>query len=143
MNSITLCKKEVIITASYDNITRCFIFDYCNPKGESCSSLEIEEPSKIVYKLVDNTGCGLKFAGVAFSNPFNKVITKSIISPDKESITLIDPFDLRSESENIVSFEFMFSHTHSLDGEEYNHLLLISSDPEVSNKGENCPPPSH
>lgn len=138
-----LCKHEIDVTVSYDEVSSTFNFNYCNSEGGACASFEVEEACTITYNLVDKTSLGLSFFGVAFSNPFNGVITKAFMGHNNQSITLVDPYDIRSETQKSVSFEFMFSHKKSPSGELNNNLLIISKDPQVSNKSETCPPPGH
>lgn len=146
--SLDIFRKEVFINVSYNNEEGVFKFDYCDSAGSSCALLDVHEKCVIVYILNDNTGCDLSFYGIAFSNPFNGIITDAKISNNGKQIYLYDPFE-KCESKNdedfSVSFEFMFTYQRPPSGVKYQSkkLLLISSDPEIANKGETCPPPSH
>ena len=110
-----------------------FSFNYENCEG---GTVVVSQACYLEYNLIDKTDFDLSFAGVAFSDPFNNVITR--VDLKKNTVTLMDPFSCNDKE---VSFEFGFNIGHSPNGEDKHGLLLLSADPQVINRDPGCPPP--
>ncbi|EKE73745.1 DP-EP family protein [Gallaecimonas xiamenensis] len=108
---------------------------------ESCEQVTVDGPCYLEYCIKENgtqRDYGFKFDGVAFSNPFNNVITEAKISPDGQKIKLTNPYDVNSSTSEdySVGFQFGFSFTNAPSGCKAKNLLLLSADPQVINQGD-------
>ncbi|MFB2655941.1 DP-EP family protein [Shewanella xiamenensis] len=103
------------------------VFSYVDTTGEPCQGdVTITEASTVTYQLVDNTGKGLKFAGVGFITPFDEIIDAVTISSDGQLVQLVD----LDHTAGTTKFQFVLTNTT-------NTLMLLSPDPEVVNRPEN------
>jgi len=101
------------------------VFSYQSASGEPLPSgdITVTEASTITYKLVDNTGKGLKFIGAGFNTPFDGIIDAVTVSSDGQYLQLLDA----DRTAGTTKFQFVLSNTT-------NTLLVLSPDPEVINE---------
>lgn len=100
------------------------VFSYKNSSGQPCDgNVTVTEAGTITYQLVDNTGKGLKFAGVGFTTPFDGVIDAITVSNDGQFVQMIDTDRTPGETK----FQFVLTNTA-------NSLMILSPDPEVINE---------
>ncbi|WP_423187919.1 DP-EP family protein [Alishewanella sp. d11] len=101
------------------------VFSYQSASGEPLPSgdITVTEASTITYKLVDNTGKGLKFIGAGFTTPFDGIIDAVTVSSDGRYLQLLDA----DRSAGTTKFQFVLSNST-------NTLLVLSPDPEVINE---------
>lgn len=101
------------------------VFSYQSASGEPLPSgdITVTEASTITYKLVDNTGKGLKFIGAGFNTPFDGIIDAVTVSSDGQYLQLLDA----DRTAGTTKFQFVLSNTT-------NTLLILSPDPEVINE---------
>lgn len=130
--------KEISVSIC-GNEKEGFSFIY-EDNGESCECVVANEPCYLQYTIKNNetqSNYCFSFDGVAFSNPFNNVITEAKIINNGNSIVLTNPFDVckRTSEEYRVGFQFGFSFKKSPSGLPAKNLLLLSADPEVVNEG--------
>ncbi len=100
------------------------VFSYQSASGEPLPSgdITVTEASTITYKLVDNTGKGLKFIGAGFTTPFDGIIDAVTVSSDGQYLQMLDT----DQTTGKTKFQFILSNTH-------NSLFILSPDPEVKN----------
>lgn len=101
------------------------VFSYQSSGGEPLPSgdITVTEASTITYKLIDNTGKGLKFIGAGFNTPFDGIIDAVTVSSDGQYLQMLDT-DCTAGS---TKFQFVLSNAS-------NTLLVLSPDPEVINE---------
>lgn len=100
------------------------MFSYQDNTGKPIDgNVTVTEACTITYQLIDNTGKGLKFAGVGFTTPFDGVIDAITISPDGQFVHLVDM------DRSVGQTKFQFVLTNST-----NTLMVLSPDPEVINE---------
>jgi hypothetical protein len=103
------------------------VFSYQNSDGQPCAGdVTVTEAGTITYQLVDNTGKGLKFAGVGFTTPFDGIIDAITISSDGQLVQMLD----MDRSAGTTKFQFVLTNTS-------NTLMVLSPDPEVRNSPVN------
>lgn len=121
---MTSNKIDVTVTASLDNDGNPqFSYVPPSPLTVNIAALLKGQKTKIKYKLVDNTGKGLKLVGAGFNNPFNSIIDAVTTAGDGSYLILEDS----DESTGTASFHLNFN----VDG---STLLLCSPDPQIINK---------
>lgn len=100
-------------------------FSYQSTSGEPLPSgdITVTEASTITYRLIDNTGKGLKFVGAGFSTPFDGVIDAVTVSSDGQYLQLLDT----DQTAGDTKFQFVLSNTT-------NSLFVLSPDPQVKNE---------
>ena len=99
------------------------VFSYKNSAGQPCEGdVTVTEAGTITYQLVDNTGKGVKFAGVGFTTPFDGVIDSVAVSADGMQVQMVDTDQTAGSSK----FQFVLTNTT-------NTLMILSPDPEVKN----------
>ena len=99
------------------------VFSYKNSAGQPCEGdVTVTEAGTITYQLVDNTGKGLKFAGVGFTTPFDGIIDAVTVSSDGMYVQMLDLDRTPGETK----FQFVLTNTT-------NTLMVLSPDPEVKN----------
>lgn len=100
-------------------------FSYQSIGGDPLPSgdITVTEASTITYRLIDNTGKGLKFIGAGFSTPFDGVVDAVTVSSDGQYLQLLDTDQTAGETK----FQFVLSNTT-------NSLFLLSPDPQVRNE---------
>lgn len=100
------------------------VFSYQSASGEPLPSgdITVTEASTITYKLVDNTGRGLKFIGAGFNTPFDGIIDAVTVSSDGRYLQLLDA----DRTAGTTKFQFVLSNTS-------NTLFILSPDPEIIN----------
>lgn len=100
------------------------VFSYQTAGGQPLPSgdITVTEASTITYKLVDNTGKGLKFIGAGFNTPFDGIIDAVTVSTDGQYLQLLDT----DCTPGCTKFQFVLSNTS-------NTLFILSPDPEVIN----------
>lgn len=100
------------------------VFSYQSSSGEPLPSgdITVTEASTITYKLVDNTGKGLKFIGAGFNTPFDGIIDAVTVSSDGQYLQMLDT----DQTAGTTKFQFILSNTS-------NSLFILSPDPEVKN----------
>ncbi|GGW66234.1 DP-EP family protein [Alishewanella tabrizica] len=100
------------------------VFSYQSASGEPLPSgdITVTEASTITYKLVDNTGKGLKFMGAGFNTPFDGIIDAVTVSSDGQYLQMLDT----DQTAGTTKFQFILSNTS-------NSLFILSPDPEVKN----------
>lgn len=102
------------------------VFSYKNSAGQPCEGdVTVTEAGTITYQLVDNTGKGLKFAGVGFTTPFDGIIDAVTVSSDGMYVQMLDLDRTPGETK----FQFVLTNTT-------NTLMVLSPDPEVKNDPE-------
>ena len=89
------------------------------PSGD----ITVTEASTITYRLIDNTGKGLKFVGAGFSTPFDGVIDAVTVSSDGQYLQLLDT----DQTAGDTKFQFVLSNST-------NSLFVLSPDPQVKNE---------
>lgn len=101
------------------------VFSYQTASCEPLPSgdITVTEASTITYKLVDNTGKGLKFIGAGFTTPFDGIIDAVTLSSDGQYLQLLDT----DRTAGTTKFQFVLSNAS-------NTLLVLSPDPEVINE---------
>ncbi|WP_417359365.1 DP-EP family protein [Gallaecimonas pentaromativorans] len=137
-------KINVIITG---NEIDGFSFIY-EAGGESCECVIVNGPCYLEYTIKDSSAqqdYEFAFNGVAFSNPFNNVITEATIIKNGQTIVLTNPYNVcKSTSDNYsVNFQFGFSFRKNPNGKVAKNLLLLSADPEVVNENDIGLPGGH
>ncbi|EHR40937.1 MULTISPECIES: DP-EP family protein [Alishewanella] len=100
-------------------------FSYQSTSGEPLPSgdITVTEASTITYRLIDNTGKGLKFVGAGFSTPFDGVIDAVTVSSDGQYLQLLDT----DQTAGDTKFQFVLSNST-------NSLFVLSPDPQVKNE---------
>lgn len=99
------------------------VFSYKNSAGQPCEGdVTVTEAGTITYQLVDNTGKGLKFAGVGFTTPFDGIIDAVTVSSDGMYVQMLDLDRTPGETK----FQFVLTNTA-------NTLMVLSPDPQVKN----------
>ncbi|GAA0559601.1 DP-EP family protein [Rheinheimera aquimaris] len=99
------------------------VFSYKNSAGQPCEGdVTVTEAGTITYQLVDNTGKGLKFAGVGFTTPFDDIIDAITVSADGQYVQMLD----LDRTPGQTKFQFVLTNTT-------NTLMVLSPDPEVKN----------
>lgn len=100
------------------------VFSYQTTAGQPLPNgdVTITEAGTITYQLVDNTGKGLKFAGVGFITPFDGIIDAITISSDGQLVQMLD----MDRSAGSTKFQFVLTNS-------VNTLMVLSPDPEVKN----------
>ena len=99
------------------------VFSYKNSAGQPCEGdVTVTEAGTITYQLVDNTGKGLKFAGVGFTTPFDGIIDAVTVSSDGMYVQMLDLDRTPGETK----FQFVLTNTT-------NTLMVLSPDPEIKN----------
>lgn len=99
------------------------VFSYKNSAGQPCEGdVTVTEAGTITYQLVDNTGKGLKFAGVGFTTPFDGIIDAITVSSDGMYVQMLDLDRTPGETK----FQFVLTNTT-------NTLMVLSPDPEIKN----------
>ena len=100
------------------------VFSYQTASGQPLPSgdITVTEASTITYKLVDNTGKGLKFIGAGFNTPFDGIIDAVTVSSDGQYLQLLDA----DRTAGTTKFQFVLSNTS-------NTLFILSPDPEIIN----------
>lgn len=100
-------------------------FSYQSTSGEPLPSgdITVTEASTITYRLIDNTGKGLKFVGAGFSTPFDGVIDAVTVSSDGQYLQLLDT----DQTAGDTKFQFVLSNAT-------NSLFVLSPDPQVKNE---------
>ncbi|WP_417706611.1 DP-EP family protein [Rheinheimera aquimaris] len=99
------------------------VFSYKNSAGQSCEGdVTVTEAGTITYQLVDNTGKGLKFAGVGFTTPYDGIIDAVTVSSDGMYVQMLDLDRTPGETK----FQFVLTNTA-------NTLMVLSPDPQVKN----------
>ena len=88
-------------------------------------NVTILEASTITYQLIDQTEKDLKFIGAAFIKPFSGVIDAVTLSSDGKILQILD----LDKTPGATQFQFVLSNST-------NTLLVLSSDPEVINRGQ-------
>lgn len=101
------------------------VFSYMSASGDPLSGgdITVTEASTITYKLIDNTGKGLKFIGAGFNTPFDGIIDAVTVSSDGQYLQLLDTDKTPGNSK----FQFVLSNMA-------NSLFVLSPDPEVKNR---------
>lgn len=101
------------------------VFSYQSSGGEPLPSgnITVTEASTITYKLIDNTGKGLKFMGAGFNTPFDGIIDAITVSSDGQYLQMLDT----DRTAGSTKFQFVLSNAS-------NTLLVLSPDPEVINE---------
>ena len=99
------------------------VFSYKNSAGQPCEGdVTVTEAGTITYQLIDNTGKGLKFAGVGFTTPFDGIIDAVTVSSDGMYVQMLDLDRTPGETK----FQFVLTNTA-------NTLMVLSPDPQVKN----------
>ena len=82
------------------------VFSYQTASGQPLPSgdITVTEASTITYKLVDNTGKGLKFIGAGFNTPFDGIIDAVTVSSDGQYLQLLDA----DRTAGTTKFQFFF-----------------------------------
>lgn len=88
-------------------------------------NVTILKASTITYQLIDQTGKDLKFMGAAFIKPFSGVIDAVTLSSDGKILQLLD----LDKTPGSTQFQFVLNNST-------NTLLVLSSDPEIINRGQ-------
>ncbi|WP_406666173.1 DP-EP family protein [Gallaecimonas sp. GXIMD1310] len=135
--------KHIRITISGDE-QNGFTFIYADHQGD-CECVIADGPCYLEYTIERNETqqqYGFAFDGIAFSNPFNNVITDATIANGGRTITLTNPYDVSKEtSDNYsVDFQFGFSFKNAPGGSKAKNLLLLSADPQVINQRDPTSP---
>jgi hypothetical protein len=100
------------------------VFSYQTSDGQPCEGdVTVTEAGTITYQLIDNTGKGLRFAGVGFTTPFDGVIDAITISSDGQLVQMLD----MDRSAGTTKFQFVLTNTT-------NTLMVLSPDPQVKNE---------
>lgn len=138
--------KNITVIINGDE-TNGFSFTY-EDKGTSCECVIAHGPCYLAYTIEDNTtqqDFSFSFDGVAFSNPFNNIITEAKIINNGKTIVLTNPYDVSSPipGECRVGFQFGFSYKTSPSGCKAKNLLLLSADPQVINDQDTTLPGGH
>lgn len=132
---------NVIISGDEQN---GFNFVY-EAEGQSCECVIATGPCYLAYSILDNAtqrDYGFAFNGVAFSNPFNNVITEAQILNGGQTIVLTNPYDVSKATSDqySVGFQFGFSFKNAPGGSKAKNLLLLSADPEIINQDDTTLP---
>ena len=99
------------------------VFSYLDSTGKpSEGDVTVTEAGTITYQLVDNTGKGLKFAGVGFTTPFDGIIDAITVSHDGQYIQMLD----LDRTPGTTKFQFVLTNST-------NTLMVLSPDPQVKN----------
>jgi hypothetical protein len=103
------------------------VFSYQTTGGQPLpdGDVTVTEAGTITYQLIDNTGKGLKFAGVGFITPFDGVIDAITVSSDGQLVQMLD----MDRSAGTTKFQFVLTNTA-------NTLMVLSPDPQVKNDPE-------
>ncbi len=100
-------------------------FSYQTTTGQPLSSgdVTVTRACTITYQLIDQTGMGLKFVGVGFTEPFAGIIDVITVSSDGRYIHMLD----MDRTSGTSKFQFVLTNST-------NTLLVLSPDPEVKNR---------
>ena len=100
------------------------VFSYQTTSGQPLPNgdVTVTEAGTITYQLIDNTGAGLKFVGVGFTQPFQGVIDAITVSSDGQLVQMLD----MDRSAGTTKFQFVLTNST-------NTLMVLSPDPEVKN----------
>ncbi|PIW62343.1 DP-EP family protein [Shewanella sp. CG12_big_fil_rev_8_21_14_0_65_47_15] len=103
-------------------------FHYAQAGIECDGNVELTENATITYQLVPQPTSpkGLRLTGAGFTNPFDGHIETVSVSADGQSIQLQNNI----QNSGVSKYQFIFA-------TEENDLLLVSPDPEITNRPQN------
>lgn len=100
-------------------------FSYQTIAGQPLSGgdVTVTQACTITYQLIDQTGMGLKFVGVGFTEPFAGIIDVITVSNDGRYVHMLD----MDRTAGTSKFQFVLTNST-------NTLMVLSPDPEVRNR---------